>query len=81
MDAFDCYGELLHFIGRGSCTRSSVERIKHGFFKDKLDIYVRCRIIQVSPAPDPRDDKLSLTNKGLALWRHEMTIEEATRRN
>lgn len=79
MDIFDNCGELLNYIGRSRCTRSSLEHIKRGFFKDRLDAYIDCGLVEVVRASDPRNDKFFLTEKGLNVYTRKITIEDAIR--
>lgn len=76
MEKFDHYLELLSTIGNDGATRSKLERCKQGFFADKLALYSEHKIIRVEKSDDPRDDMFYLTQRGLSLWRQELSIED-----
>ncbi len=76
MNWYSNYLALVSFLGNNQCTRSSVEHIKNGYFKDKLDHYIKHGVISVDGKTSSKDDLFGLTNTGLKLWRQEIAIED-----
>ncbi len=76
MSKFERHIEFVDFIGNDGCTRSNLERIARGFFKDKIDAYLAAKIININKQPDSRDDFFTLTQVGIKLKNHEIKIED-----
>ncbi len=76
IDNFNRHHELISYIGDGQRTRSSLENIAFGFFKDKLCFYLDANIICGKQNPNTGETVFRLTPLGLKLWRQESTIED-----